>query len=72
MIHSGERPISDFLPTEGCPMPNYWAGTREYAGEIGLSVGVIDLFDIYAYLAKVSGSRDAEMPVLSPIKLTSD
>ena len=34
-----------------------------------MSVGVIDLFDVYAYLAKVTGSRDAEMPLLSPINL---
>ena len=34
-----------------------------------MSVKVLDLFDVYAYLTKVSGSRDAEMPILSPINL---
>ena len=34
-----------------------------------MSVKLFDLFDIYAYLAKVSGSRDAEIPLLSPINL---
>ena len=37
-----------------------------------MSVGLIDLYDMYAYLAMVSGARDAEMPLVAPTNLHLD
>ena len=69
IVHRGERAISDFLPTDGCPPPLGFPGIAEYAGEVEIRVKLVDLFDVYAYLAKVAGSREAEILLLSPISL---
>ena len=79
-VHRGEKAISDYLPmiahNKSCYNFNQWRETKgeqedaQDPGEIKISTYLAELLDVYTYLATVTKSRDAEIPIISPVNVT--
>ena len=76
-VHQGDKAISDYLPmmTQGeyldeeCVKSDVAFPSCRDEVEIKITTNIMEMFDIYKYLTTLARSRDAEIPIISPVNV---